>query len=173
VRSPYLDSEFLRTVYRAPTSASVPRDVRRELIAEGNPVLAQLATDRGISAGPRKAGSMLHRGWLDFTLKAEYAYDYGMPQWFARVDQHLSWLRPERLFLGRHRMFHFRVWYRDALASYLRAILLDSRSLSRPYLNPQEVQAVVSKHVRSQGNYTREIHKLLSLELVHRLFVDA
>ena len=171
VRSPCLDSEFMRTVYRAP-SASVPRDVRRRLIADGNPALARLATDRGVSDS-RTLSTAINRAWLDFTLKAEYAYDYGMPQWLAPIDRRLSWLRPERLFLGRHRMFHFRVWYRDALAPYLGEMLLDRRALARPYVNRREVETVVSGHLAGRRNYTREIHKLLSLELVHRLFADA
>jgi asparagine synthase (glutamine-hydrolysing) len=40
----------------------------------------------------------------------------------------------DRLFLGRHKLLHFRVWYRDALAGYVREMLLDPRSLSRPYI---------------------------------------
>ena len=30
------------------------------------------------------------RGYQDFTFKAEYAYDYGMPQRLARIDHALS-----------------------------------------------------------------------------------
>ena len=52
---------------------------------------------------------------LEFTFKAEYAYDYGMPQWVARIDHVLSPLHLERLFLGRHKYAHYRVWYRDVL----------------------------------------------------------
>ena len=37
-------------------------------------------------------------------------------------------------FLGRHKTFHFRVWYRDALAGYVQEMLLDPRSLSRSYI---------------------------------------
>ena len=74
---------------------------------------------------------------MEFTFKAEYAYDYGMPQWLSRIDHFLSPLRLERLFLGRHKLLHFRVWYRDALADYVREILLDRRTLSRPYFEPK------------------------------------
>ena len=71
---------------------------------------------------------------LEFSFKAEYAYDMGMPQWLARIDHAFSFLGWERLFLDRHKVFHFRVWYRDYLAGYVREILLDPRTLSRPYL---------------------------------------
>jgi asparagine synthase (glutamine-hydrolysing) len=84
----------------------------------------------------------------------------------------LSFLHLERAFLGRHKYSHFRVWYRDDLADYIREVLLDSKSLSRPYIERKGLQAMVQGHIRGERNYTREIHKALTLELVHRLFVD-
>ena len=95
-----------------------------------------------------------------------------MPQWLARIDRSLSPLRLERLFLGRHKFYHFRLWYRDVLSGYVRDMLLDQRTLSRPYLERKKVEAIVNSHVKGDGNYTTEIHKLLTLEIMHRLFVD-
>src|SRR5206468_5989917 len=60
-----------------------------------------------------RLSAVASRGALEFLRKAEYAYDYGMPQWMARIDHLLLPLRLERLFLGRHKFSHFRVWYRD------------------------------------------------------------
>ena len=108
-----------------------------------------------------------------FTFKAEYAYDYGMPPSLARIDHLFSSFHLERLFLGRHKFSHFRVWYRDALAQYIRDMLLDQRTLSRPYLQPNGLEAIVRGHLKGDRNYTTEIHRLLSLELMHRLFLDA
>jgi len=96
-----------------------------------------------------------------------------MPQWLARIDRTLSPLRLERLFLGRHRMFHFRVWYRDSLAQYVRGMLLDARAASRPHVERGALEKTVKDHVTGRANNTREIHKLLTLEIVHRLFVDS
>ena len=110
---------------------------------------------------------------LEFTFKAEYAYDYGMPQWVARVDHLISPLRPERMFLGRHKFYHFRVWYRDALAQYIRDVLLDSRALTRPYVERKGLETIVQGHLDGGRNYTLEIHKLLTLELIHRQLVDS
>ena len=59
------------------------------------------------------------------------------------------------------------------LANYVKEMLLDSRTLSRPYLERKGVEAIVSGHLKGNRNYTTEIHRLLSLELIHRLFVDA
>ena len=115
---------------------------------------------------------MPSRNLLEFTFKAEYAYDYGMPQWLARIDHLFARLHLERLFLGRHKLFHFRIWYRDTLSQYVRQMLLDPETLSRPYLQRKGVEKVVEGHIKGNRNYTTEIHKLLTLELLHRLFVD-
>jgi asparagine synthase (glutamine-hydrolysing) len=170
VRSPFLDNDFVRTMFRAPKD--LRDDVRLRLIRDGDSVLAGIRTDRGIGGNSGALSAAVYRGAMEFTFKAEYAYDYGMPQWISRVDHFLSPLRLERLFLGRHKMLHFRVWYRDALADYVRNTLLDPRTLGRPYIERKGVEAVVRGHLDGGENHTTAIHKLLTMELLHRLFLD-
>ena len=169
VRSPYLDNDFVKTVYRAPDPVTFNEQARLRLVREGNPQLASLRTDRGVGG--------MHNGFtragLEFLFKAEYAYDMGMPQWVAQIDHLFRWLHLERIWLGRHKIFHFRVWYRDQLSKYVREILCDSRSLARPYVQAKTVRAIVDAHIKGNRNYTTEIHRLLALELAHRLFVDS
>jgi asparagine synthase (glutamine-hydrolysing) len=50
--------------------------------------------------------------------------------------------------------------------------LLDPRTLARPYLERRRVEMMVRGHLRGDRNYTTAIHKLLALELLHRLFFD-
>lgn len=170
VRSPFLDNDFVRTVFRAPKDYR--DDVRLRLIRDGDAALASLRTDRGVGGNLGPLSSAASRGALEFTFKAEYAYDYGMPQWVARIDNFLSPLHLERLFLGRHKLLHFRVWYRDSLSDYVRQMLLDPRTLARPYIERKGVEAVVRGHLGGGQNHTTAIHKLLTLELLHRLFLD-
>lgn len=172
LRTPYLDNDFVRTNYRAPQSALTSNEVRLRLIAEGNPALRQIATDRASSGSIAITAAMVH-AYHELTFKAEYAYDYGMPPLAARADHLVSWLHLERLFLGRHKYYHFRVWYRDALSKYVREMLLDERTLSRPYWDRRTVEAVVRGHLEEGRNYTSEIHTLLTVELIHRLFIDS
>jgi asparagine synthase (glutamine-hydrolysing) len=178
LRSPYLDNDLVRTAFRA-ANASIPKTDAFEdstdcsrLIRDGNAALSRLRTDRGLGGGTGPI-SKITRGWLEFTFRAEYAYDYGMPQRVAQIDNALSGLQLQRLFLGRHKFNHFRVWYRDALSGYVRDMLLDSRSLSRSYLDRSGVEAVVKGHLKGDRNYTTEIHQLLTLELIHRQFLDS
>jgi asparagine synthase (glutamine-hydrolysing) len=75
--------------------------------------------------------------------------------------------------LVRHKFSHYRLWHRDELAEYVRQILLDPRTLSRPYLERKAVEATVQGHLAGDRNYTTEIHKLLTLELLQRLFIES
>jgi asparagine synthase (glutamine-hydrolysing) len=166
VRSPYLDNDFVRTVFRAPAAACATDEVCLRLIADGSRALSRIPTDRGI--GGNGNSSRTSRALLEFSFKAEYAYDYGMPQWLARADHVLRPLRLERQFLGRHKFYHYRVWYRDELSAWVRSVLLDPAALKRSYVNAAAVERIVNGHVKGLRNYTTAIHKLLTLELVHR-----
>jgi asparagine synthase (glutamine-hydrolysing) len=169
VRSPFLDNDVVKTVYQGPGSVAANEEGRLRLIRDGNPALSRLRTDRGIGG----FSSVLSHWMQEFLFKAEYAYDYGMPQWVARLDHLFKPFHLERLWLGRHKVFHFRVWYRDELANYVREMLLDQRSLARPYVAPKVVRTIVNGHLKGDRNYTTEIHRLLTLELTHRLFLDS
>jgi asparagine synthase (glutamine-hydrolysing) len=168
VRTPYLDNDLVKTVYQAPKVENINQNSRLRLLLTGNPALATLRTDRGT----RGLNWYLTRAALEFSFKAEYTYDYGMPQWLAKLDHAFSFVHFERMWVGRHKIFHFRPWYRDYLGNYVREMLLDSRSLSRPYLNPEMVKSIVAGHLKGTSNYTIELNRLLTLELAHRLFVD-
>jgi asparagine synthase (glutamine-hydrolysing) len=170
VRTPFLDNELVQTALRAPESAGIGNAVSLRLITEGNPALGRIPTDRGL--GGRGALSATAHVFQDLLFKAEYAYDAGMPRWLARADRLARPLHPERLLLGTHRFLHFRLWYRDQLAAYVRDVLLDPKSLSRGYIDRTAVERMVRGHVRGDGNHTTAIHTLLTLELVHRNFID-
>lgn len=172
LRSPFLDNDLVRTNYRAPAAAVENNAVRLRLVADGSRALRQIGTDVGVGGRSEVFLGAILRRYHTFTFKAEYAYNHGMPQWLARIDHHLAPLHLERLFLGRHKYYHFRVWYRDELSKYVQEMLLDPRTLSRPYLERNALEAVVRGHIKGDRNYTTEIHRLLSVELTHRLFLD-
>lgn len=172
-RTPFLDNDIVQINYRAPRSAIENNNVRLRLIEDGNRALRQIRTDIGVGGKREAFSGAIARRYQNFTFKAEYAYDHGMPQWIARIDHALSGLHLERLFLGRHKYYHFRIWYRQALSKYVREMLLDPMTLSRPYLNRGAVESVVRDHLRGKRNYTTLIHKMLSLELTSRLLLTS
>lgn len=172
VRSPYLDNDFVRTVFRAPKLNGPTDDVRLRLIYDGDPALARIPTDRGRGGDSGRLAGTASQLLHTFLDKVEYAYDYGMPHWAARIERLFSACHFERLLLGRHNLLHFRIWYRDPLSEYVRQILLDPLALSRSYIERKGLERIVRGHLRGDCNYTIEIHKLLAFELLHRQFID-
>jgi asparagine synthase (glutamine-hydrolysing) len=172
LRSPYLDNALVRTAFRAPAAALAGTAVSARLVADGSARLARIRTDRGWGREDGDRLARLSHALITLQRKAEYAWDYGMPRWLARAEGALRPLHPERLFLGRHKFAHYRVWYRDVLAGYVQDVLLDPRALGRPYVDRTALEAVVQGHCRGGENHTTEIHTLLTLELIHRQLLD-
>lgn len=171
VRSPYLDNELVQAAYQAPPDLTTNQALAHRFIAEQNPALAQIPTDRGVTGGCQARANWLMRLRREFLPRVEYMMDYGMPQWLARLDRVLAPLRWERMFLGHQKFYHFRSWYRGPLARYIREVLLDEETLSRPYLSRRGVRHVVDAHTGGRANYTLEIHKLLTTELTERQLI--
>jgi asparagine synthase (glutamine-hydrolysing) len=172
LRSPYLDNDLVALMYRAPSKLFSSKEPFLRLIHERNPFLAKIPTDRGLVYREAPIFGKAREFCAELTVKAEYAYDYGMPQRLAGLDHLLASLHLERLFLGRHKFYHFRVWYRDQLSHYLKDILLDLRARHRPYLQGQVLVRMVDAHTKGWQNWTREIHRVLSLELLQRQLIE-
>jgi asparagine synthase (glutamine-hydrolysing) len=172
LRSPYLDNDLVSMMYQAPLDLLINKTPSLRLIAEGDARLARLPTDKGLLYKPIPVVTQLQHSYHEFTTKAEYAYDYGMPQWLAFIDHFFKFMHFEHLFLGRHKFYHLRVWYRDMLSEYVKDILLDHKTLNRPYLNKKIVEDIVKAHTRGNRNYTTEITQLLTLELIQRLLIE-
>jgi asparagine synthase (glutamine-hydrolysing) len=172
LRSPYLDNDLVKLAYQTPPEIAQSNLPSLKLITEGNPNLGRIGTDRGILSRPIPLITKLKHLYQEFTFKAEYAYDYGMPHWLAGIDSALSGLHLERLFLGRHKFHHFRIWYRDELAPYLKEVLLDRRTTNRSYLRGASLEQMVNHHVRGIRNYTLEFHRILTSEHMQRYLIE-
>jgi asparagine synthase (glutamine-hydrolysing) len=170
---PYLDNALVSLIYRAPRGFASGHEASLRLVEDGNSALAEIPTDRGLLLRRVPLLTPCRHALQQFTFKAEYAYDEGMPWWLAEIDHRLAWLRPERWFLGRHKFYHFRVWYRDHLAQYLRDTLLDPRTLNRPYFQRKALEAMVNGHLEGRRNYTAEIHRALTVELIERRLIES
>ena len=171
-RSPYLDNDLVALSFRAPKDEATSIDMQLRLIAEGNQALAEIGTNRGLRYNSNPFITKIKHGLEEFTFKAEYAYDYGMPQWLAGLNHIVEPLHLEKLWLGRHKFSHFRIWYRDQLSEYVKAVLLDPRTRARPYLNGRQLEKIVKDHTQGIRNYTTEIHWLLTSELTQRQLIE-
>jgi len=97
---------------------------------DGNADLAKMRRTEACGSAD-ELSSAITRGYLEFTFKAEYAYDYGMPQWLA------SWITPSRHstwndYSWQAQIQSFPVWYRMPSPSTFEKQLLDSRALGGP-----------------------------------------
>jgi asparagine synthase (glutamine-hydrolysing) len=170
-RTPYFDNDLVALAYQTPAKL-LHNEPALRLIADGNSVLGKIGTDRGLAFQSVPGVNRALHWYQEFTFKAEYAYDYGMPQWLAKLDHMFAPLRLEKLFLGWHKVAHFRVWYRDELSPWLRETLLDSGARSRPYLRANSLEPMLRAHTTGQRNYTSEIHKILTLEFIQRKLIE-
>ena len=172
IRTPYMDKDLVKLMYQAPQDVKNRSERSVRLIMDGNPALGNIITDRGLLGNMKYPLSNMAESYYIFLTNAEYAYNYGMPQWLAKFDYVFKFMHFEKLFLGRHKFYHFRLWYRDELADYVKAILLDERTLRRPYLNRKFVEEIVEGHTKGYRNYTNEITTLLTIELIQRLLIE-
>jgi asparagine synthase (glutamine-hydrolysing) len=129
-------------------------------------------TDRGVGAEGGAVRRKLARLYHEVLFKAEYFYGDAMPHWLARCDNAVRLLHPDRLFLGRHKIERYRMWFRDELSAYLKDIFLDTKTLNRPYLNKGYVHKIINEHIHGTGNYTHEINRILTMELIQRTLIE-
>ncbi len=172
LRSPYLDNDLVSLAFRVPPEHQFKNELSLRLIEDGNRDLSAIGTDRGLLLRSTPVFSRAKNLYQEFMFRAEYAYDYGMPNWLTRADGRLKLLHLERLFLGRHKFYHFRLWYRDALAPFLKEVLLDPRTLSRPYVDRKRLERAVMDHTSARRNHTLDLHKWLSVELMQRELLE-
>ncbi len=77
------------------------------------------------------------------------------------------------MFLGRHKFIHFRVWYRELSPTmFVKCCSIPVRS---PGLTSSGItlERMVQGHLKGDRNFTTAIHKILTLEHLHRLFFDS
>jgi asparagine synthase (glutamine-hydrolysing) len=162
-RTPFLDPALVKLAYQVPDGRRRSADPLLRLIALRAPALAAIPTDRGLRHPPRPLLTPLASLWRETTARAEYLWDYGLPRWLAPVERGLRHLHPERLFLGRHKFAHFRLWYREPLAPAVRELL---EGYDAPAFEPGATARIVADHLSGRSNRTRELHQLLSLRLI-------
>ena len=63
-------------------------------------------------------------------------------------------------------------WYQGPLMNYIKAILLDRRTLSRGFFQEGAIRLVLEEHLSGAVNHRLLIWCLLSFEFWNRLFVD-
>lgn len=170
-RSPFLDNDLVALAFQVPPEQMTSAIPLLKLIQRGNPRLLTVPTDRALQLGSPGPLARLANEWQEFTAKAEYAYDYGMPRSLVRVDHMFRALHLEKLFLGRHKFYHFRTWYKNELGGFLRERIGGANGSPACY-RAGVPAAMVEQHIAGRANHTLGIHKLLSIQLVERFLAS-
>lgn len=166
-RSPFLDNELVALAYQAPPVLIGSATPLLELINSGDPRFSRISSDRALGGSNHRLVSTFAKAWQEFTAKAEYAYDYGMPPWLAKIDHALEPLHLEKIFLGRHKFYHFRVWYRDRFRKELNEFA-ETPAVSYGYRDGA-VKMTIHEHLSGRSNFTSDIHSMLSVKAIDRL----
>jgi len=172
LRSPFMDNDLVALMYQAPEGTRDSDDLTLRLVAAGSPAMARIMTDRGMGGELIYPLNKVAQAYYDFLVKSEYVYLYMVPHWMAAIDKVLSPLHPEKILAGRHQLGYYRLWFRDDFSQFVRDVLLDERTLSRPFFNREFMKKMVLSHTRGTGNYTGEINKALTAELIHRTLLE-
>jgi asparagine synthase (glutamine-hydrolysing) len=162
MRSPFLDDELVRWLYRAPAGTSGRCAV--SVIARERPALLAIATDQGL-LGAGGAGAQLARGlYRRAVIKGEYMVDHGAPHWLASLMRRVPGLGLEAAFLGRNKFQHFRGWFGREWADFVRDTLLgDGRTGLDAWFDMGKVERMVEHHRSGWANHTDELDKLLTV----------
>ena len=172
LRTPYMDNDLVKLMYQAPPNTRDSIEISLRLIANGNPELLKIMTDRGTAGNSNYLFSKFAQLYYYFLVKWDYVYFWQLPHWAARLDNIFAGLHPERLIAGRHQLGYYRIWFRDELSNYVQEILLDQKTLNRQYLNKEFLGKMVESHIGGNRNYTNEINKTMTVELIHRLLME-
>ena len=171
-RTPFMDNALIKLLYQAPKGMLSSEDIRLRLIRDGNPELSIIRTERGILGSDIILASKMLRVYRKYLFKLEYYFSYGMPHWLAKLNNNLRMLHFEYLFLEINKYYNLRKLFRYELSDYVKAILLDTRTLNRPFVNRSFVENMVAAHTSGRGNYTSQINRLLSIELAYRSLIE-
>jgi len=179
IRSPFLDNELIQVLYQAPPlPLGFGIQFELNLIAKNKPELMKIPTTGTYGGtgiwpipGIRKSFTLTQL-ILDKIYTREELPKH-LTHLMAKLDN--SFITPlhlDRIISGRAEFRRYRLWFRDELSDYIRDILLSEKTLSRPYWNRQGLTRVVNDHIKGQGNYLREIRKVLQVELLHRALIE-
>jgi len=171
-RTPYVDKDLLKIAYQAPRKCRSNNEISLRIIADNNANLGNINTNEGVIGGMNSLKSRISQLLNFFLFKADYYYDTGMPHIAGKFLPIISLIKLEKTFVGCHRLHHYRPWFQNEVASYVKEILLDQKTRSRSFLNGNNLERMVGQHIKGDRNYANEINKLLTVELIHRLFID-
>lgn len=139
VRSPYLDYDFIKVLYRAPSKkVDFGAQFQLDLISKNNPKLMLIPTTGSHGGSSSKFISALVKNYIKYLMILDKVFirerlPYSATHLVGRIDHLLSPIHVDKLISGFSEYRRYRVWFRDQLSGFLKETLLNNRVYSRPY----------------------------------------
>jgi hypothetical protein len=173
-RTPYMDNDLVSLMYQTPPGLRSSNQLQRRIIRECNPKLSAIISDRGYGEQTNPIVSKLMELYYYALFKADYTYLFTLPHSLTRMDSWCLALNGGKPLIGASQKFeYYRIWYHRDVSAYVKEVLLDARTKTRPYFDHRYLEMVVRTHTNGTRNYMGEITKAMSLELTCRLLVDS
>ncbi len=168
-RTPYLDNDLVSLAYRAPAALRASSRSALRLVQREAPALSAIPTDRGMKIDGG-VGYALRRLASEVTFKLDYVHKEDMPRALLPLERAVE--RLENLgVLGLHKYLPYRLWFRNALAEHVGAVLMRSATRRLPYFDGAFLRSLAEHHVAGRRNYVKEIHVALTLESASRVLI--
>jgi asparagine synthase (glutamine-hydrolysing) len=169
VRTPYLDNEMVALAYQNPEPSSRSPRTALRVIQKNDPVLGRISSDMGFRANDGRLLAAARYLFCRTTFKLDYANNEGLPNWFSPFDPVFKRVGFGMGILGLHKFLHYRSWFRQELASYVRDAVTNATSQQMPFWNPDFLKRLIHDHTTGRKNYVREINAVLTLDAVERM----
>ncbi len=151
-RHPFLDPDLLTRAWALPRSARLQALAHRYIITRNAPALADVPYERD-------------------GLPLRYPFT-SAERWRLRLQ---SWRHELAMRLGRgwkrQPNYRYADWLRGPLRPLLAEVLLDARSMARPYFRAGVLRRLFDEHMAGR-DHTVRLAALLSLELTVRLLIE-
>jgi asparagine synthase (glutamine-hydrolysing) len=168
-RTPYLDNEVVALAYRVPENLRSSSFPAVDLIKHSSAVCGTVPTDMGEITRTHRLASVSRRILSRAVFKVDYFYNEGLPHWLSHLDPLFRRLNSRMGIVGRYKFLHYRSWFQQELASYVKTVLTDARTRESQFFNSDFLEHMAVEHTRGRKNYVLEIDAVITLEAVERL----
>jgi len=169
-RTPYMDNDFMQLLFRKPKSFSNSKAVVLQFIIDLDPNLLDIPPDLGFKNKQTLITKIMHLNRL-FSFKTEWYFNEGMPHWLSYHTEY-GLKNIEKKILGKHKIDHYRKWFKENLASFVKDVLFDDGIRRRPFWSIKFLEEIVNRHLHGKANFIKEINKAVTVELIYRQLIE-
>ena len=168
-RTPYLDNDLVALAYRVPNNLRSSTGPVLAAIRHNNRNLCTIPTDMGALWETNRLASVSRRIFSKATFKLDYFYNEGLPHWLSSLDPFFRRVNAALGIVGRHKFLHYRSWFQQELAPYVKAVLSEVEKRGSRFFDSHCIGEMVREHTCGRRNYLPEINAVITFEAVERL----